>query len=159
LKLQRIQIRNYGNLKDVTLKGLANLNILIGPTNCGKTHILKAIEKLNFISETRSVRDREKFLKREGNLVEFQFQVNNSVLTLKEEQGILKIRGNLPGDVKNKPVLFCQEERLKTYRGVELKNYIISTLSDGKINKLIDILSSIDTKIMLEIKTNGHFLL
>ncbi len=47
LKLQKIEIENYGNLQKVDLKDLRRLNILIGPNNSGKTHILKAIEELN----------------------------------------------------------------------------------------------------------------
>ncbi len=49
LKLQRIEIENYGNLQKVSLKNLRQLNILISPNNSGKTHILQAINKLKEI--------------------------------------------------------------------------------------------------------------
>ncbi len=49
LKLQKIEIENYGNLQKVSLKNLRQLNILIGPNNSGKTHILQAINKLKGI--------------------------------------------------------------------------------------------------------------
>lgn len=45
--LESLEIENYRNLKKTKLRDLKDLNILIGPNNCGKTNILKAIELIN----------------------------------------------------------------------------------------------------------------
>ena len=42
--LESLKIENYRNIKNASLKGLKDLNIFIGPNNCGKTNILKTIE-------------------------------------------------------------------------------------------------------------------
>lgn len=47
--LQKIEINNYLNLKNAQLENLMDLNIIIGPNNCGKTSILRAIDFLHRI--------------------------------------------------------------------------------------------------------------
>lgn len=82
LKLQKIEIKNYGNLKSVTLDNLGNLNILIGPNNCGKTHILKAISELNKFATA---------IKREGSIYGSIYGVERGKSTLKERRTVLKL--------------------------------------------------------------------
>jgi predicted ATP-dependent endonuclease of OLD family len=45
--LKKIQIKNYRNIQHLLLDGLKDVNILIGPNNCGKTHILQSLNLLN----------------------------------------------------------------------------------------------------------------
>ena len=45
--LKEIEIENYKNIKYANLCGLRDLNILIGPNNCGKTSLLNAINVLS----------------------------------------------------------------------------------------------------------------
>jgi energy-coupling factor transporter ATP-binding protein EcfA2 len=44
--LEKLEIKNYRNLKSFYLDNLSDLNILIGPNNSGKTGILQGIEKI-----------------------------------------------------------------------------------------------------------------
>lgn len=44
-----IRVENYRQLRSAKLEGLADLNIFIGPNNCGKTSVLLAIEILSRI--------------------------------------------------------------------------------------------------------------
>jgi len=44
--LKYIKLNNYINLKHAELKGLKDLNIIIGPNNCGKTSFLSAVNLL-----------------------------------------------------------------------------------------------------------------
>lgn len=58
--LESLEIENYRNLKKTRLRGLKDLNILIGPNNCGKSNILKTIElikKLQRSTSTNSYRE------------------------------------------------------------------------------------------------------
>ena len=41
--IKEIEIKGFRNLKHVTLRDLKDLNILIGPNNCGKTNVLELI--------------------------------------------------------------------------------------------------------------------
>ncbi len=43
---REIEIRNYRNIKHAELKQLRDLNIIIGPNNCGKTNLLEFIQSL-----------------------------------------------------------------------------------------------------------------
>ena len=48
--LKYVHLHNYLNLKHAKLEGLKDLNIIIGPNNCGKTSILRALNLLDRIS-------------------------------------------------------------------------------------------------------------
>lgn len=53
--LSNLKIENYRNLEKVELDSFSDINIVIGPNNCGKSSILKAIsalENLKFSSNT-----------------------------------------------------------------------------------------------------------
>jgi len=58
--LTSIKIRNYRNLRNVDLTNLKSFNIFIGPSNCGKSNILRSIELLSKIrfAENTSFSDR-----------------------------------------------------------------------------------------------------
>ena len=47
--LKYIRLNNYLNLKHAKLEGLKDLNIIIGPNNCGKTSVLRGISLLQKI--------------------------------------------------------------------------------------------------------------
>ena len=42
--IQELSLENYRNIKTLDLKNLKHLNILVGPSDCGKTNLLRAIE-------------------------------------------------------------------------------------------------------------------
>jgi len=44
--LSNIQIFNFKNIKNTSLNDLKDINIIIGPNNCGKTNVLEAIKRL-----------------------------------------------------------------------------------------------------------------
>ena len=48
--LKYIELHNYLNLKHAKLKDLKDFNIIIGPNNCGKTSLLRAVNLLNRIN-------------------------------------------------------------------------------------------------------------
>lgn len=45
--LKYIELHNYLNIKQARLNDLKDLNIIIGPSNCGKTSLLKAVNLLS----------------------------------------------------------------------------------------------------------------
>jgi predicted ATP-dependent endonuclease of OLD family len=47
--IENLHIRNYKNIKEISLTSFKDLNIIIGPNNCGKTSILESINCLEKI--------------------------------------------------------------------------------------------------------------
>jgi energy-coupling factor transporter ATP-binding protein EcfA2 len=52
--LQELEIAGLGCLADEKIRNLTDINVLIGPNNCGKSHILSAIAKLGKLQMGRS---------------------------------------------------------------------------------------------------------
>ena len=48
--IKNIEVSNYLNTKHAKLEGFKDINIIIGPNNCGKTSLLRAIHLLSRIS-------------------------------------------------------------------------------------------------------------
>jgi len=99
--LKQITFNNFRNLKHANLKGLGDLNVIIGPNNCGKTSLLRGIELLRKISLEReppavacekcmtafvrdgtilgvsgTIEDREKYLLKHKIKLGFVFDIN-----------------------------------------------------------------------------------
>jgi len=180
LKLKRLEIKNYKNLKSVALDKLSNLNIIIGPNNCGKSHILKAIELLNF--ETRGVEKEERYLKDfSKDKIEIRFEFENQILSnytitilenennvlsfrieglekISDEQKRVKLAERLLDVLNRRIVLLCPEERLTMYKDKSLEDYVIETLPDDKLDEFKKILSSIDPRIVDIVKHKSEYL-
>jgi AAA15 family ATPase/GTPase len=112
--LDRLSIENYGVLKKADFEGLKDLNIIIGPNNCGKTTVLRSILKLGEMDNADKVacslcqdaingqnprvvnpkririNDDEKYLK--GKKVKISFYLN--------EDGINSIKPNMLDEAK-----------------------------------------------------------
>jgi AAA15 family ATPase/GTPase len=54
--LKSIELENYLSIKHAKLEDLKDLNIIIGPNNCGKTSLLRAINLLSRIEFARTAR-------------------------------------------------------------------------------------------------------
>ena len=180
LKLQRIKIENYGNLQKVDLKDLRRLNILIGPNNSGKTHILKAIEELNNLAAAikyekniygsiHGVDREEKYLKREENRVKIEFHLIDSAsniykLILKEKEDKILRLDRLEGDEskiqqeleKREPILYCPEERLQRYRERKIEEYITEKLENSAEHILAEFLNKIDPRLSNIVKIDEY---
>jgi len=54
--LEKMELKNFRNLKGInSFEGLKDLNIFIGPNNCGKSNILRAIIILNKVKSDREI--------------------------------------------------------------------------------------------------------
>ena len=51
--IREIGIKKFRNIKQLALTDLRDLNILIGPNNCGKTNILEFLNRFSQLSEGR----------------------------------------------------------------------------------------------------------
>lgn len=45
--LEKLTIKRFRGLRDVVLEGLGQVNIIVGPNNCGKSSVLEALELLS----------------------------------------------------------------------------------------------------------------
>jgi AAA15 family ATPase/GTPase len=214
--LKYIELNNYLNLKHAKLKGLKDLNIIIGPNNCGKTSLLKAVNLLSRISFGRhdpfsscsfcgsafkedksmqsikgSIEVREKYLTKtkfsavfgydkdeiEKVLPKFAERQNDILTTfrktstirihlakqfekqhlkMKEQTGRQLVAEHASPIIWNEVtakifghVLFCPEERLQTYKGIDIPEHIKSkNFTMDEFDKLIKFLEEvIDPKI------------
>lgn len=53
--LTDIEIKHFKNIEHTNLKDLSHINIFIGPNNCGKSNLLRAINKLALITDSPDV--------------------------------------------------------------------------------------------------------
>jgi AAA15 family ATPase/GTPase len=127
--LQEIEINNFLNLKHARLESLKDLNVIIGPNNCGKTSVLRGINLLQRISFGRwgesfdcaicksvydstdsllslsaKIDERERFLNRHNPQITFTFDVEEIERTLphliKERDKILDSVFSLPDETR-----------------------------------------------------------
>lgn len=173
--IKSLEIRNY-RIKHAHLQNLSDLNIIIGPNNCGKTSILNIISLLSQLSSVQifacnecqnlaltihisaiqcPLAPNDKYIPNKNEEFELSFSFNEEeveklvpgVLDIMREQIQTKcahcvddvnMRGaNTPATEHISPfihpdiieeirrlVLFCPEQRLDTYRGRNLPEYI-----------------------------------
>ena len=67
--LEGLYVQNYKKIREFSLKEFNDLNIFIGPNNCGKTTILESINCLNNISGNS------------GNSVECEYGICSKIQT------------------------------------------------------------------------------
>lgn len=78
--IKRIDVENYRVIDKATLKDLKDLNIIIGPNNCGKTSLLLAISKLSEMrqggGQNYLCSDCEKVAREHDEVVGFSLPIN-----------------------------------------------------------------------------------
>jgi len=104
--IKKIGIENYRNIKRARLNDLKDLNILIGPNNCGKTNILELILSLRNLSITKATT--ADFLCEEcKKLKESDKEIENIYFTFRNEDFYLR---ESPNKVKSTlTILFNRE--------------------------------------------------
>lgn len=184
---KNIEVENFRNIKHIKLEDLKDLNILIGPNNCGKTNLLESISlisKLNysgfydylcplcqkFKEETKSIgislspNTSDFYLNDIKREMKISFLLNEKEIdellptTLEKQRNKLKLIQNneaycnsikdeiimknregsstlygehfspfieegIIEEIKNS-ILYCPDERLQNYKGIELIEYI-----------------------------------
>lgn len=105
--LTNLQLNNYRRLKSANLKNLKDLNVIIGPNNCGKTTLLQAINILSRTTQKEgsidfacntckafansnpsinaiscSIEDSEKYLRRNKVSISFEYSEDEIIAVL-----------------------------------------------------------------------------
>ena len=125
--LKYIELKNYLNLEHARLKDLGDLNIIIGPNNCGKTSVLRGISLLlrinfgryspafpycklceeswdsikSFLSATGEIDEREGYLAKSNAEAFFRFDMNEIVRIF---PNILERQSSIPEKMQAQPV-------------------------------------------------------
>jgi AAA15 family ATPase/GTPase len=166
--LKNIQLQNYINLKHASLKELGDFNIIIGPNNCGKTSILKAVNLLKNLEVGRyspayicdscnsafnklpqlrsihaSVNDRDKHLGTNKVMISLEFYKNELEKIIPSLSNWKKIFENFPlseGHKEHLKSMFEKEQLIiKENVNKELKTEHVSPfLSDEIRNELLN---------------------
>lgn len=93
--VEKLKITNYRNLRNVNLDGLKDLNIFIGPSNCGKSNILSAINLLSklkvdprniFGSCNECTKIRDRYNTQGYSRTERKFQISGSYYEASEDE-------------------------------------------------------------------------
>ena len=217
--LKYIELHNYLNLKHAKLKDLKDLNIIIGPNNCGKTSLLKAVNLLNridfgrysptfsckicedsfnqygiILSVAGSIDERDKYLTRTKvdaifgydkseiekilpKLSKRQKEFLNSLkeakiidhldsefrqerLVVKEQPRLRLVAEHISpiiwNEIKTKifnHILFCPDERLQTYKGNQIPEYIKSkNLTTSAQRQIIEFLKGVIDPKMIDFR-------
>ena len=104
--IENLYIQNYRNIKEISLTSFKDLNIVIGPNNCGKTSILECINCLKKIEGSSASVDCEDNLcskiqycynhSHYSDYDELGFDINNISCTMQEnDQYLRKYRINI----------------------------------------------------------------
>jgi len=100
--IKELEIKNFGPIESAELRNLRNINIIIGPNNCGKTHILEAINFLGKLNDEPFAA--EKYRRSRKHDIEIVYTVHdNTKLRLVSSGDIIKPSN---GSSKNVRVLF-----------------------------------------------------
>lgn len=202
-----LEVRNYRNIKNAKLSGLRDINLFIGPNNCGKTNLLHAVMILSRLTkgsylcpDCEKVRTkiegsmapyygldaREKLLGKKEVEIKFDFNEDaidkmvplvlerqkeaftpdirahsKKELVLKEAEGALHgehislfAHKDILDELK-RTIFFCPEQRLQTYKGTNIRDYIKKKNFRGsELNRLIKFIDdTVDSKIIDHIYT------
>lgn len=137
--LEELEIENFKNIKRARLDKLKDLNIIIGPNNCGKTNILDLIyHKLGKIIDISNVA----YLCKECSKTQSQNprEVHNLVLQLSLEEFYLKKKGKMSVSFTLNKEIFKEE--------IKEQEKILDKFTCNKITE----------KIILENKQNETYL-
>lgn len=179
--IKEFTLKKFRNINDIALKDLRDLNILIGPNNCGKTNIFEFLNRFSQLAQHRAYRFlcsncntfKDNTARLDGILLPFNpedyymkslpkdGEVEASLLYDKDAVSKL-LFGGLPKSLESnkpdcpqvedritlkntggnlvashfspflhpdvleriKPVLYCVEERLQTYKSLNFPEYI-----------------------------------
>jgi len=99
--IKDLKIKNYRNARNITLKSLSDINLIIGPNNCGKTSILEAISGLANIrvpyytlASRKDVNIFEKVHKERSNIASFSYPLRTEDRYLHKEKVEIEISLN-----------------------------------------------------------------
>ena len=113
--VKQIEIVNFGPIERTSLKDLKAVNIIVGPNNCGKTHILKAVEILSMDFPISSV----PFRRAGKHRVELTYHFDNGkkLRLIDDAERSILVAGTDDSDIlstlKDK-ILFCDDQRCST---------------------------------------------
>jgi AAA15 family ATPase/GTPase len=115
---REIEIKNYRNIKHAELKQLRDLNIIIGPNNCGKTNLLEFIHSLKKLElgGEYPCPECEDLRARDSDIMVLSLLLENNDFYLKDRETQMRVELSLDEEQINQlvpRVLEKQKEKLK----------------------------------------------
>lgn len=160
--LKGIEIENYMNIKHVNLNNLRDFNILIGPNNCGKTSLLKAVNVLSAIDFGRGYGyphcpKCDEVHESNNNIIGFGYMLKMKEPYLDRENVKIGFFLNEDEIEKHVPNVLEKQRKLLSESGVncEKNKLILKTFDKNPIGEHISIFAHTD--ILNEIKRSILF--
>ena len=96
--IENLYIQNYKNIKEISLTSFKDLNIIIGPNNCGKTSILESINCLKKIEGSsgtsidceKNLCSKIQYTYNHSHYSEMGFEINNISCIMQENDQYLR---------------------------------------------------------------------
>lgn len=146
MKLDKISVKNYANIITLRLRDLGDLNIIIGPNNCGKTNLLRAIHKLR--TAERGYVGLESKERYQGRDVTIKYKSEDRELTLQSEDSVL-VPEQRDEELEKLDTLYCEEGRLQQYGGKDPGEWLAESYPREHEKKLQQIIKeTVDSHVL-----------
>lgn len=144
-KIEKINIKNYRGIQDLSISGLTNINILVGDNNAGKTSLLEAIQifsnpTMYILSKISRQRDNYKPEIRLNILdsLYYLFNVRKDDCHSFNINGVIENKNrNVEVKVMKEKIYHFDENKSLINNQEEIDNYIYELSVDNNLKKLV----------------------
>lgn len=136
MRIKRFTVKNYKSLKEVTIDNLSDLTVFVGPNDCGKSNILKAMEFFFNWVDSNEIKD-SKASGSGGSIFQFEYQSRDMRICHKCEPCTIEMTAVL--EIDQELTQFFPEVKIEVFEkarrpvAIYSRNYLSNQVSISSI--------------------------